>query len=613
MSNVARIFVVEGDEGLNRNLVNTLRKDGYQVQGVVNGTDAVRVLWSEEYDVVICDLKTPGADGFELLQWLRAYRPNTRMILLGSPGLDTMHTQALENGAASYLEKPLDLRMLKEELRRLVQQTGFSADLDSFDLLDVIQIITMSRKSIALLVNTGLEEQGILRFQNGELVWSEYGMLQGEEAFFALAAHKNGTVFHQPWSGHITSNVTQPLSRLIFQALQYRTKYAHVQQYSGEQQAVSMSSSILEEEIDDSPFVFVAEGSSSPDAPVAPAASAIDASSGQYHQAPVNYEVEPPQRSTEKEWWELTGSIPLSEIRDGMAANGQAAASGAASAFDGMVHTSNSGPIAQPEEQDVRTDLPSWLTDQPTSSSVPVARTTSVLNNSGKLSAMSVTPPPPKGTARSSPEWQSQHFLDPAEQVLSPQMEDAQNLLSTDPGVFRPDSLERLNRTRETRNLQSLSPTTRGNASVERIQEKSPVSGTSTTGLHRVTRRNYNYSALVSALQTVGYSVPGFIATAIVSMEGQPITQVAVDDLDISKVCKQCSTIVRDVWQSLEQEQWGTYEHMEITSSDRYMLMRMVSSERRIFQVVITTREGDPGRCLEVLANVEGAINAALG
>src|SRR5712691_11773531 len=232
MSNVSRIFVVEGDENLNRSIVNTLHKDGYLVRGVMSGADAVRILWSEEYDVVICDVKTPGIDGVELLQWLRAYRPQTRMILLGGSEPATARMQALESGAASYLEKPVDMYRLKEELRRLLQQTGFSANLDSFDLLDVIQIITMSRRSIALLVSTGLEERGVLRFYNGELVWAEYGTLRGEEAFFALAAHKNGTVVHQPWNGQVTPNVRQPLSRLILQALQYRAKYGQGQQQS---------------------------------------------------------------------------------------------------------------------------------------------------------------------------------------------------------------------------------------------------------------------------------------------------------------------------------------------------------------------------------------------
>src|ERR1051326_9525052 len=99
MSNVSRIFVVEGDENLNRNIVNTLHKDGYDVRGVVSGADAVRILWSEEYDVVICDANTPGIDGVELLQWLRAYRPQTRMILIGGSEPASARMQALESGA----------------------------------------------------------------------------------------------------------------------------------------------------------------------------------------------------------------------------------------------------------------------------------------------------------------------------------------------------------------------------------------------------------------------------------------------------------------------------------------------------------------------------------
>src|SRR5258707_11716262 len=274
MSEQWRILVVEDDEQLNQSTANSLRKDGYCVQGVRSVAEAIRVLWSEEFNVVIGDLKMPGADGMEMLQWLRAYRPRTLMIMVAANSSQATRTQALEGGVSSYLQKPLDLHLLKEELRRLLHQTGFSASLDSFDLLDVIQIITMSRKSIALVVNTGMEEQGILRFQTGELIWAEYATLRGEEAFFALAAHKNGTVVHRPWNDHITPNVMQPLSRLIFQALQYRSKYAEYQQVSGELEAIRPGNSMTESsalassqpftnaldglEEDDTPFQFVA-------------------------------------------------------------------------------------------------------------------------------------------------------------------------------------------------------------------------------------------------------------------------------------------------------------------------------------------------------------------
>src|SRR5215467_15526750 len=239
MSKQWHILIVLDEEYLNRNIVQSLQIDGYLVKGVSSATEAVHLLWAEEHDIIVSDQKMPDSDGFELLQWMRTYRPNSRMIMIGMPGSSVIRNQALESGVVSYLEKPLDLHTLKEELRRILQQTGFSANLESFDLLDVIQMVNLSHKTIAMVVNTGLEEQGLLGFQAGDLVWAEYGILRGEEAFFALAAHKNGTITHQPWNKQVAPNVTEPLSRLIFQALQYRSKYAAFHQISGEQAAVN--------------------------------------------------------------------------------------------------------------------------------------------------------------------------------------------------------------------------------------------------------------------------------------------------------------------------------------------------------------------------------------
>ena len=397
MSDVWRIFVVEGDETLNQSLVNSLRKDGYVVQGATSGVDAVRVLWSEEYDVVVYDLKTPGADGFELLQWLRAYRPNSHMIIVGGADAAASQVRALEGGAVSYLEDPLDFRVLKDELRRLLQQTGFSASLDSFDLLDVIQIITMSRKSIALLVNTGLEERGLLRFHNGDLIWAEYGILRGEEAFFALAAHKNGTVTHQPWNEPIVTNVTQPLSRLIFQALQYRTKYASSQQYSGEMepvQAAAFSSAEIDDspfssaEMDDSPFLF------------------LPTSQSQLQTFPIDNVLEEPMREagnseTPKEWWEQTGR--MARVDTSASGSGFARDENALNVLMQGAET-NVAPQGQAPAAKQSIELPSWLTDQPTASNLPRIKPAK-RNGFDGLSAIPATP----AIKNPSGEWSPAH------------------------------------------------------------------------------------------------------------------------------------------------------------------------------------------------------------
>lgn len=619
MSAQWRILVVEDEEELNRNTVNSLRRDDYLVQGVASVAEAMRVLWSEEYDIVICDLKRPGAEGFELLQWLRAYRPDTRMIMVAAPGSASVRTQALEAGAVSYLEKPLDLHVLKEELRRLLQQTGFSADLDSFDLLDVVQIINMSRKSIAMLVNTGLEERGILRFQEGELIWAEYGSLRGEAAFFALAAHKNGTVIHQPWNEQIVPNVMQPLSRLIFQALQYRTKYATFGEANGEGDVgnIAQRSPLADE--DDSPFLVLADPNPEVD-------SAVVATS--YEQS----------QDGAREWWQQTGNTP--RLNGGGTGSGSITGtmpdtpinspavhgrSVASSGSDiGSVNINVSTVRKTPASQ--RTDLPSWLTDRPTKSDMAALRPSS-LSNTGRVPA---TPVPKSSPA----EWQAPAPPAKTTEPVFPnsnQGTGAQRIVAREVGRGAGDVAPRKTSSPEWQppedgsQPQSPRPTsgplqslilarqTGDTPASNNRQESGPLSNPTPGGTpipHRPARRDYR--ALVAALQTLGYSVPGFIATAVVMLDGQPIAQVAVDDLDISPMCGYFSNILQGALLSLERGGWGNYEDTVITSADRQVLLRFVGTEKRAFQVLVTTREADPVESLEVMANVEGAIAAAL-
>ena len=631
MSKQWHILIVLDDEYLNQNIVNSLQIDGYFVKGVTSGTEAVHLLWAEEYDVVVSDQKMPDADGFELLQWIRTYRPGTLMIMIGMPGSSVTRTQALENGVVSYLEKPLDLHILKEELRRLLQQTGFSANLDSFDLLDVIQMVNMSHKTIAMVVNTGLEEQGLLGFQAGELVWAEYGILHGEEAFFALAAHKNGTITHQPWTAQIRPNVTQPLSRLIFQALQYRSKYAAFKQLTGEQVALAsaaMSQAIQSPDDEDAPFLFVepvlADGfqqvasSNSPETP-APV-SLVMKEAIEWWQEPASQE-HLNKGSTERS---VTGNAALSvnpSTDSGHHVTNDINTAGT-SITPSTVHKTSVGQ---------RTDLPSWLMDQPTQFDMPAIRPSS-LTGSDKV------PAAPIGKATSS-EWQSpasaariddQSEVEQSSHVSSHGQSPPEWQLAERPGVSQLRSLTSARKTDDFSappsqqksdllptngsnptlttdnlhgNVASVTDTARSSSS-ERIQ--------STVDAHAGRTQKRNYAALSETLQTLGFSIPGFIATALVSMDGQPIAQVAVDDLDISRLYEYFSNSMQSALRALGEGAFGHYEDTIITSLTHFILFRLVGSSRDTFQVLIVTRDTDPVECLEIMANIEPALEAAL-
>lgn len=627
MSDQMRILVVEDDEQLNQGIVNSLRKDGYVVQGVRSGAEAIRMVWLDEYDVVIGDLKTPGADGFELLQWLRAYRPKTRMIMVTAFGSPETRSQALEAGVAGYLEKPLNLHLLKEELRRLLQQTGFSANLDSFDLLDVIQIITMSRKNIALLVNTGLEERGVLRFQGGELIWAEYGILRGEEAFFALAAYKNGTVIHQPWNEQITPNVTQPLARLILQALQYRAKYAMIQQPTGEHEAIRQSMPLVHALDNDSPFMVLAEGEE--DSFMAGGNRGNEQVGGSGNG---NGGDSRDGNSGGKEWWQPSEKIPAFNAKGNHAENvadtgvtsknprvyGQTPTNGInkanrANRADGTngSHGANSGNSTPDTVHKTpggqREDLPSWLTEQPTMADMSMLRP-SALSNTARVPT-SKPPPAVWQPTTPSPQGKTTDQL-PRKQATGPQKTMTK---SGDMGNRRTGSPEwqpPAQTPTPSGPLQSIVQSRRvsDGFALTGQQESGPLSSTGALGTPRAQKRNY--PALVAALQTLGYGIPGFVAAAVVNLDGQPIAQVAVDDLDIAHMCGYFSTILQGVLLSLEQGKWGKYEDVVISSAERHILLRMI--DEGAFQVLITSRESDPGESLEVMANVEGAIGAAL-
>jgi DNA-binding response OmpR family regulator/predicted regulator of Ras-like GTPase activity (Roadblock/LC7/MglB family) len=708
MSEQWRILIVEDEENLNWSIVNSLRKDGYLVQGVMNGAEAIRTLQTGGYDVVISDLKMPGADGFELLQWLRMYRPGTRLIMVTAFGSASTRNQALEGGVVSYLEKPFDLHTLKEELRRLLQQTGFSANLDSFDLLDVIQIITMSRKSIALLVNTGLEERGILRFQAGELIWAEYGILRGEEAFFALAAHKNGVVIHQPDQGLYTPNVTQPLSRLIFQALQYRTKYATAQQHSSEHIAVQTGGQDLQGEArtplwdlrlslqqdvaqtnvadphagtieeDDRPFVYVAEEEEDRTGPLERQATGrtgedLKGAAQDHWQSPglpawrlralhhsvagqdqgADLETSHPLELDGREWWQKNSPA-----------------------------NSDPGPRQAPDQtHPSRSDLPSWLTEQATKDSIPALRPSS-LSGSGEMPAQGAGKPSFLTNFASLGQNDFDQFREPGQDVFAARATAAPGTNQPDeqartapaqtrpyPTANTPPTEDRANLTRQdqgsglaTEQSDILQGETRGQPgnlhlplqqaplhhsrwdqmvrppalSRKTLELPAAPSGREPfpeeTGRARPKRTlKRSYSTLVSALQTLGYSIPGFVATAVITLDGHPIAQVAIDDIDISPLYGYLSTMLQGALLALEHVDWGSFQDSVINCSTeqasltgqeqgdpihprigRRILLRLIGDESEAFHILVTTHEADPVESLKLMANLAGAIAAAL-
>ena len=117
-----RILVADDEPALLRLLEFVLGRRGYIIQGVTNGTAAVKILKTESPDLVILDVMMPGLDGYEVLTYIRetAHLEGLPVVMLTARAqLDDIQL-GLSLGADAYLAKPFDPEDLLSVVESLI-------------------------------------------------------------------------------------------------------------------------------------------------------------------------------------------------------------------------------------------------------------------------------------------------------------------------------------------------------------------------------------------------------------------------------------------------------------------------------------------------------------
>src|SRR5579859_4830134 len=120
---VAHILVVDDERSICELLEITFRKEGHRVE-VANTVEAAkRKLESQIFDIVISDVRMPGADGLELLKFVKEVSPTSFFLLItGVPTVETA-IAAINSGADRYVIKDHEL---VDQLRRAVKEVAES-------------------------------------------------------------------------------------------------------------------------------------------------------------------------------------------------------------------------------------------------------------------------------------------------------------------------------------------------------------------------------------------------------------------------------------------------------------------------------------------------------
>jgi DNA-binding NtrC family response regulator len=130
----ASILVVEDERLIRWSLEQQLRREGYSVQSVETGAEALQRIQTDFPDLVLLDVRLPDVDGIELLGRLRAADPECLVIMMTAHGGVETAVRAMKLGAQDYVSKPFDVEDLKLTIRKALETRILRRDVARFQV-----------------------------------------------------------------------------------------------------------------------------------------------------------------------------------------------------------------------------------------------------------------------------------------------------------------------------------------------------------------------------------------------------------------------------------------------------------------------------------------------
>jgi DNA-binding NtrC family response regulator len=119
---LTNILIIDDDEDVRKTLSSILETEGYQVETVKNGKEAIKNCEKFHFDVALIDIELPDIKGTELLERLKKLRPKMiRIIITGHPSLESA-MKAVNERADGYILKPFEVANLLELIKRLLKE-----------------------------------------------------------------------------------------------------------------------------------------------------------------------------------------------------------------------------------------------------------------------------------------------------------------------------------------------------------------------------------------------------------------------------------------------------------------------------------------------------------
>ena len=181
-----KIFLLEDDVLLNQAIKKYLEKKGHSVYSLREGTQALEVLKTNSFDLLILDINVPGISGLTLLEKLYVLKVMTPVIFISALVDIEDISRAYELGCYDYLKKPFHLKELELRINKLLQVTkppskhirlskGYNFDMENETLFFYNDTQVLANRHLQILKLLGQNRGIVIGFDTfREYAWQRY-------------------------------------------------------------------------------------------------------------------------------------------------------------------------------------------------------------------------------------------------------------------------------------------------------------------------------------------------------------------------------------------------------------------------------------------------------
>ncbi len=119
-----RILVVDDEENARIGLSRLLTNEGFLVDSVSNGYEALNYLRQQEVNLIISDINMPEMNGISFLKELNKNFPKSNVIMITAYGGVESYIEAMNLGVFEYINKPVKIEELKSILKKIFKETS---------------------------------------------------------------------------------------------------------------------------------------------------------------------------------------------------------------------------------------------------------------------------------------------------------------------------------------------------------------------------------------------------------------------------------------------------------------------------------------------------------